>query len=72
MFLSQNYVSHNDSSTTCLSGKPQGLLATIFWRGPDCMGYAKTHPWPLPQGHENRQLRELRHCRHQGRLLLLK
>lgn len=49
-FLSQNYMFHNDSSTTCLSGKPQGLLATIFTRGPDYTGHAKTHPWIPPRG----------------------
>lgn len=49
-FLSQNCLFHKDSSTTCLSGKPQGLLAATFGRGPDWMGHAKTHPWTLPWG----------------------
>lgn len=42
-----------------LPGKPHTLFATIFRRGPDPVGHAKTHPGP---SHANQQLRRLGGC----------
>ena len=62
-FLSQNYMFHNDSSTTCLSGKPQGLLAASLGEVQTVRDMPKHTPGPCPRGHVNQQLRELRGCR---------